>query len=74
MLTLDTVRVADAAVLAPPGPAQMSEYDVVVLTEAVVCVPLTGNVPVHPSLAVHDRAFVDSQVNVEVSPGATTEG
>ena len=46
----------------------------VVLTALVTCVPLLGKVPLHPSLAVHDAALVESQVKVEVLPGATTDG
>jgi hypothetical protein len=47
---------------------------VVVLTRLVSCVPLLGKAPLHPSSAVHPAALVESQVNVEVSPGATTDG
>jgi hypothetical protein len=74
MMTLDTVSVAEATELAPPGPVQIKEYDVVALTGLVGCEPLPGTVPLHPSLATHDAAFVEVQVNVEVSPGATTDG
>jgi hypothetical protein len=74
MLTLDTVSVADATALAPPGPLQLNVYVVVVLTRLVSCVPLFGKVPLQPSPAVHSLALVESQVNVELSPGATTDG
>jgi hypothetical protein len=36
--------------------------------------PLLGKAPLQPSPAVHDVALVDAQVNVDVSPGATTDG
>jgi hypothetical protein len=74
MLTLDTVSVTDATALVPPAPEQINEYDVVLLTELVSCVPLLATVPLHPSAAVHEPALVEAQVNVAVSPGATTEG
>lgn len=35
MVTLDTISVADATLLGPPGPLQINEYDVVVLTAPV---------------------------------------
>jgi hypothetical protein len=47
---------------------------VVVLTALVTCAPLLGKVPLHPSSAVHELALVESQVKVEVLPGATTDG
>jgi hypothetical protein len=74
MTTLDTVSVVEAAELAPPGPVQIREYDVVALTGLVGWEPLLGSAPLHPSLATHDVAFVEVQVNVEESPGATTDG
>ena len=44
------------------------------LTALVTCVPLLGKVPLHPSPAVHEAALVESQVKVDVLPGATTDG
>jgi hypothetical protein len=73
-VTLDTVSVADATALAPPGPVQINEYKVVMLTELVSCVPLLGTAPLQPSPAVHEPALVEAQVKVAVSPGATTDG
>jgi hypothetical protein len=35
MVTLDTISVADATLLAPPAPLQINEYDVVELTTPV---------------------------------------
>lgn len=74
MLTLDTVSVADATELLPPAPVQLNVYEVVALTALVTCVPLLGKVPLHPSPAVHEAALVESQVKVDVLPGATTDG
>jgi hypothetical protein len=74
MVTLDTVSVAVAALLAPPAPLQTSEYEVVALTAAVGWVPPVGKVPVQPLDAVQEVALLEVQVSVDVSPGATTEG
>jgi hypothetical protein len=74
MVTLDTVSVAVAVLLAPPAPLHISEYDVVELTAAVDWVPPAGKVPVQPLDAVQDVALLEVQVSVDVPPGATTEG
>jgi hypothetical protein len=46
----------------------------VVLTAPVTCVPLLGKVPLHPSPAVQEAALVESQVKLDVLPGAITDG
>jgi hypothetical protein len=68
------VSVAVAMPLAPPAPLQVNEYEVVVLTSPVLCVPLTGSGPVHPSEAVHDVALLELQESVAAPSGAMTEG
>jgi hypothetical protein len=74
MVTLETVSVAVAVLLAPPAPLQTTEYDVVVLSASVDWVPPAGKVPVQPLDAVQEVALLEVQVNVAVPPGATTEG
>jgi hypothetical protein len=74
MVALETVSVADATLLAPPAPLQANEYDVVALTAPVPCAPLIGNAPLQPPEAVHEVAFLEFQVSVDVRPGAMTEG
>lgn len=73
-MTLETVRVAAAVLLGPPGPLQTREYDVVAAAVPVDWVPPVGNVPLQPSDAVQEVALPEVQVNVDVPPGATTEG
>jgi hypothetical protein len=60
--------------LLPPGPLQINVYEVVAPTAPVVCEPLTPSEPVQPPEAVHDVAWVELHVNVELPPGAITEG
>jgi hypothetical protein len=74
IVTLETVSVAVAVLLAPPGPLQTSEYDVVAATAPVDWVPPAANVPLHPLDAVQDVALSDVHVSVDASPGAMTEG
>lgn len=68
-----TVSVAVAMLLAPPAPLHVNEYEVVVRTSPVLCVPLTGSGPVHPPEAVHDVALLELQESVAAPPGAMTE-
>ncbi len=65
---------ADTTLLVPPAPLQANEYEVVVLTAPVPCVPLAGNVPLQPPEAVHEVALLEFHVSVDVPPGAITEG
>jgi hypothetical protein len=68
------VSAADTTLLVPAVPLQANEYDVVVLTTPVPCVPLSGNIPPQPPEAVHEVALLEFQVSVDVPPGAMTEG
>jgi hypothetical protein len=71
-----TVTVAVAAALVPPGPLQVSEYDVVAARAPVLRLPLVvGNVPFQPPPeAVQAVALVELQVSVDVPPEATVVG
>jgi hypothetical protein len=70
---LATVSVAVAMLLAPPAPLHVNEYEVVLLTSPVLCVPLTGSGPVHPPEAVHDVALLELQESVAAPSGTMTE-
>ncbi|HEY3783667.1 MAG TPA: hypothetical protein VGL55_00125 [Steroidobacteraceae bacterium] len=65
--TVVTVTVALAALLVPPAPAQVSEKEVVLLSAPVLLLPLGANEPLHPPEAVHEVAFVELQVRVELA-------
>jgi hypothetical protein len=69
-----TVTIAVVGTLMPPGPEQVSEYVVVAVNAAVVCVPLAARGPFQPPVAVHEVALVELQVSVDVPPGATAVG
>ena len=69
-----TVMIAVAAVLEPPTPVQVSEYDVVAETGPMLCVPLVAFVPLQPPEAVHEVAFVEFHANVELPPFAIDAG
>ncbi len=69
----ETVTVADWDA-EPPAPLQVSVNVVVVVSAAVVKVPLLGSLPVQPPEALHEVAFVEDQVRVEVAPFATVLG
>jgi hypothetical protein len=60
------------AVLAPPGPVQVSEYALGRVIAPVLCVPLVGLGPLQPPEAVQDVALVELHVRVEAPPPATT--
>ena len=71
---VDTVTVAVAAVLLPPGPVQTNEYVVFAVRAPVLWVPLAANAPLHPPDAVQAVAFVELHVNVEADPLAILVG
>jgi hypothetical protein len=74
MATLDTVSWADAGILLPPGPLQVSEYAVVAPTAPVLRVPPVPSVPLQAPDAAHELALAELHVNVEEPPGAITVG
>jgi hypothetical protein len=58
----------------PPGPAHVIEYTVVVVSGPVLWLPLLARVPLQPPDAMHESAFVELHVNVELPPTATVTG
>jgi hypothetical protein len=68
------VTVAVAALLLPPGPVQINEYDVVAVRGPVLCVPLAASAPLQPPEAVQAVALVELQVSVEAPPLVTEVG
>jgi hypothetical protein len=69
-----TVTVALAVTLVLPGPMQVNEYEVVVVSGPVLCVPLVPSAPAHPPVAVQDVAPVAAHVSVDVPLLATVIG
>jgi hypothetical protein len=65
---------AVAGELPPPGPVQVSEYEVAVFNAAVFWVPLMPTEPLHPPDAVHAVALLEVHVNAAVLPAATAVG
>jgi hypothetical protein len=65
---------AVAAGLTPPGPVQVSEYDVFDVSAPVLRLPLDGNAPLQPPEAVHAVALAEVHVSVEVPPEAIVVG
>lgn len=61
------VTVTDCSAL-PPVPVQVKVYSVVEVNAEVVFVPLTGTVPLQPPEAVHEVAFVASQLSFASLP------
>jgi hypothetical protein len=69
------VTVTDvAALLLPPAPVQDSVKFVVAVSAPVGLLPLVATVPLQPPEAVHDVAFVELQLRVEVLPEAMLVG
>ena len=69
-----TVTVTLATGLVPPGPVQVSEYVVAVVSAAVFWVPLIASAPLQPPAAVHDVASVELHVSVDFEREATLVG
>ncbi|HWX30516.1 MAG TPA: hypothetical protein VNZ53_24120 [Steroidobacteraceae bacterium] len=69
-----TVTVAATVALVPPGPVQVSEYDVFTVRAPVLRLPLAGNAPLQPPVATHAVASVELQVKVDAPPRATRAG
>lgn len=65
---------AVAGELKPPGPVQVSEYDVAVFNPAVAWLPLTPTEPLQPPDAIHAVALLEVHVNVAALPAATAVG
>jgi hypothetical protein len=58
----------------PPAPLQLKVNFVVALSAAVTCEPVVVWAPLQPSEALHEVAFVDDQVKVELAPLLTVVG
>jgi hypothetical protein len=65
---------AVAGVLVPPGPVQVSEYDVLELRAPVPWFPLLASTPLQPPEAVHDVALLELHLSVEDPPLGTVDG
>ena len=62
------------ALLVPPVPVQVKEYELGIVIAPVLCVPLVALVPLQAPVALHEVALVELQVNVEVPPLAIDVG
>jgi hypothetical protein len=60
--------------LTPPGPVQLSEYDVFAVSAPVVRLPLVGNAPLQPPDPAHAVALIELHVSVELPPVAIIVG
>jgi hypothetical protein len=69
-----SVTVAVDAAEAPPPPVQTIEKFVVAVIGPVFWVPLVASAPLQPPDAVHESAFAEFHVNVELPPTATATG
>jgi hypothetical protein len=59
-----TVTAALTGTLLPPGPEQMSTKFALPLNAALLWLPLVGNVPLQPPVAVQEMACAEFQVSV----------
>jgi hypothetical protein len=60
--------------LVPPGPVQVNEYAVGIVSAPVLMLPLAAWAPLQPPLAVQEAAFVALHVNIEAVPLAIEPG
>jgi hypothetical protein len=65
---------ATAGAVMPPGPAHASEYTVAAVNGPVLWLPLVASAPLQPPDALHEPAFAEFHVNVELPPTATATG
>jgi len=63
-----TVTVAVAALLVPPAPVHVNEYDVVAVTAPVLWLPPVASAPLQPPEAVQEVALVELHVSVDAPP------
>jgi hypothetical protein len=68
------LTMAVAGVLLPPGPVQLSEYEVGAVSAPVLMLPFAAWAPLQPPVAVQEVAFVEPQVNIEALPLAIETG
>lgn len=69
-----TLTDAIAAALLPPGPVQVKEKIAFAVNTPVFCVPLLASVPLQSPDAVHEVAWAELQVSVDVLPAGITVG
>ena len=62
------------ALLVPPAPMHVNEYELGIVSAPVLCVPLVPCVPLQLPDAVHEVAFVELHVSVEAPPLTTAVG
>ena len=62
------------ALLVPPVPVQVKEYELGIVIAPVLCVPLVALAPLQAPEAVHEVALVELHVSVELPPPATEVG
>jgi hypothetical protein len=60
--------------LVPPGPVQVNEYAVGIVSAPVLMLPLAAWAPLQPPPAVQEAAFVALHVNIEAVPLAIEPG
>jgi hypothetical protein len=58
----------------PPGPEQVSEYELAADTGPVLCVPLRLTAPLHAPDAMQDVALLEVHSRVAAPPAATAAG
>jgi hypothetical protein len=68
------LTVAVAGELLPPGPLQINEYEVFVMSTPVLTLPPLANAPLQPPEAAQDVASVELQVSVDAAPLAIAGG
>jgi hypothetical protein len=62
------------ALLVPPVPEHVKEYELGIVIAPVLCVPLVALVPLQPPVAVQEVALVELHVSVEATPLTTAVG
>jgi hypothetical protein len=68
------VTVTATGALEPPAPVQASEYVPAAVNGPVLWLPLAASIPLQAPDAVHESAFVEAHVRVELPPTATVMG
>ena len=68
------LTVAATGAVTPPEPAHVIEYTVAAVNGPVLWLPLVARVPLQPPDALHESAFAEFHVSVELPPTATATG
>jgi hypothetical protein len=69
-----TVTAAMTGAVVPPGPVQVKENVAFAIRMPVLCVPLLASVPLQSPLAVHEAAWIELHVSMDVFPAGTAVG